>query len=86
MATYKSIRYSTPLVNASSQVLLKTVTVSDGDGTLTISGLNSDYKEYIITHLNYKSSSDGEGLAFQGTTDGSNYNIAMTTTHFSAYQ
>jgi len=48
MATYKSIRYSTPLVNASSQVLLKTVTVSDGDGTLTISGLNSDYKEYII--------------------------------------
>ena len=85
MATYKSIRYSTPLVNASSQVLLKTVTVSDGDGTLTISGLNSDYKEYIITHLNYKSSSDGEGLAFQGTTDGSNYNIAMTTTFFAAY-
>ena len=85
MATYKSIRYNTPLSNGSSQVLLKTVTVSDGDGTLTISGLNSDYKEYIITHLNYKSSSDGEGLAFQGTTDGSNYNIAMTTTFFAAY-
>lgn len=85
MATYKDIRYNTPLSNGSSQILLKTITVSDGDGTLTISGLNSDYKEYIITHLNYKSSSDGEGLTFQGTTDGSNYNIAMTTTHFSAY-
>jgi len=85
MATYKSIRYNTPLSNGSSQVLLKTVTVSDGDSTLTISGLNSDYKEYIITHLNYKSSSDGEGLTFQGTTDGSNFNTTMTTTHFSAF-
>ena len=84
MATYQSIAYS-PLSNASSMVLLKTVTASDGDGTLTLSGLNTDYKEYVITHLNYRSSTDGEGLAFQGTTDGSNYNIAMTTTHFSAY-
>ena len=44
MATYQSIAYS-PLSNASSMVLLKTVTASDGDGTLTLSGLNTDYKE-----------------------------------------
>ena len=84
MATYQSIAYS-PLSNASSMVLLKTVTASDGDSTLTLSGLNTDYKEYMITHLNYKSSTDGEGLAFQGTTDGSNYNVTMQSTHFSAY-
>ncbi len=84
MATYKSIAYDQVLGNPSAMVLLQTSSVTDGDGDLTFTGLSSDYKEYMITHLNYKSQNDGEGLAIQGTTDGTNYNIAMTTTHFSA--
>jgi len=85
MATYKSIAYDQVLGNPSAMVLLQTSSVTDGDGDLTFTGLSSDYKEYMITHLNYKSQNDGAGLAIQGTTDGTNYNIAMTTTHFSAY-
>ena len=85
MATYHDIRYSTPLTNGGAQVLLKKVSVSDGDSTLTFSVLPFSFKEYIITHLNYKSSTDGEGLAFQGTTNGTDFNTQITSAHFSAF-
>jgi len=85
MATYHDIRYSTPLTNGGAQILLKKISVSDGDSTLTFSVLPFSFKEYIITHLNYKSSTDGEGLAFQGTTDGTNFNTTITSTTFAAY-
>jgi hypothetical protein len=85
MATYKSIAYDQSLSAGGSQVLLQTSSVSDGDSTLIFTGLNSDYKEYRVKHINYKSQTDGEGLHFQCSADGSNFNLTITSTHFSAY-
>ena len=49
------------------------------------SGINSTYKEYIFIFNNIHPATDGTHFNFQATTNGSDFNIATTTTTFEAY-
>ena len=72
-------------VSGSSLVLISTTTASS-DSTISItSGIDSTYKEYIFKFINMHPSDDRRKFQFQGTTDGSNFNVTMTTTWFQAY-
>jgi len=101
MATYSSIRYNFPVVDAttSAQVgagamkLIKSIdassdaTISFVDGASSVV-LNNTYKTYIFKLINiHPSDSDNENsIAFQCSTDGgSNYNTTITSTAFRAY-
>jgi len=61
-----------------------TLSFVDGSSGVT---LDNTYKEYLITLNNIHPSSDSDvQLQFNGSADtGSNYNVAKTTTYFSAY-
>ena len=86
MATYKDIRYSTPLSNGSSQILLKTITASSSDALSFTSGIDSTYKEYLFEFINIHAANDSEHLTFNMSVDGgSNYNVTKTSTVFQAY-
>ena len=85
MATYQSIAYS-PLSNASSMVLLQEQTVSSAVSTLSFtSGIDSTYKEYVFKFINTHPSSDPGIISFQATTDGTNYNVTITSSFFRGY-
>jgi len=85
MATYKDIRYSTPLSNGSSQILLKTITASSSTTLSFTSGIDSTYKEYLFEFSNIHAGTDDKHLTFQTSTDaGSNYGLTLTNTNFSA--
>ena len=72
-------------VTGGSLVLISTTTASS-DSTISItSGIDSTYKEYIFKFINMHPSDDRRKFQFQGTTDGSNFNVTMTTTWFQAY-
>ena len=86
MATYKSIRYNTLLVNASSQVLLAETTASSSATLSFTSGIDSTYKEYLFEFINIHAATDSEHLTFNMSVDGgSNYNVTKTSTSFQAY-
>jgi len=74
-----------------SLVLIKTTTISSSTGDVSfIHGasdvvFDSTYKEYIFSFINIHGTSDPGGIRFQGTTDGTNFNIATTSTNFRAY-
>tara|TARA_R100000656_G_scaffold123786_1_gene100753 strand:+ start:562 stop:1191 length:630 start_codon:yes stop_codon:yes gene_type:complete len=101
MATYSSIRYNFPVVDAttSAQVgagamkLIKSIdassdaTISFVDGASSVV-LNNTYKTYIFKLINiHPSDSDNVNkISFQCSTDGgSNYNTTVTSTAFRAY-
>jgi len=85
MATYKSIRYNTPLSNGSSQVLLQKITASSDSTISFTSGIDSTYKEYLFIYVNLHPSADNKTFLFNVSADGgSNYNVTKTTTHFRA--
>ena len=67
-------------------VLLETATAS-GDATISFtSGIDSTYKEYIFKFYDLNPADDDKKLQFNLSIDtGSNYNVAKTTTWFSAY-
>ena len=48
MATYKDIRYNTPLSNGGSQILLAEETASSSATISFTSGLDSTYVEYLF--------------------------------------
>jgi len=72
-------------------VLIKTVTASDGDANISfINGtddvvLDNTYPTYLFKFINIHPETDQKKFMFQGTTDGSNFNVTMTTTWFQAY-
>ena len=86
MATYKDLRYFTgstvgTAATGASQVLLKKVTASDGDATVSFDSslITSDFNEYIFTFISMHPASDNVFLSFNGSADnGSNYNVTKT--------
>ena len=73
-----------------AMILIKTLTASS-DSTLSLVNGSSDvvfdstYPIYKVKFINMHPSNDREKFMFQGTTDGSNFNVSMTTTWFQAY-
>ena len=64
MATYKSIRYNTPLSNGGSQVLLSEITASSDSTISFTSGIDSTYKEYLFKFVNLHPSNDNKTFLF----------------------
>ena len=75
-----------------SMVLIKEQTISSGTGTVSFIHGSSDvvfdstYPIYIFKWINTHHATGDRELVFQGTTDGSNFNVTMTSTYFYAYQ
>ena len=74
-----------------SIVLIKTTTISSSTSDVSFihgtSGVvfDSTYKEYIFSFIDIHGTSDPGGIRFQGTTDGTNFNIATTSTNFRCF-
>ncbi len=74
-----------------SLVLIKTTTISSSTSDVSFIHGASDvvfdntYKEYVFSFIDIHGTSDPGGIRFQGTTDGTNFNIATTSTNFRAY-
>jgi hypothetical protein len=68
-----------------SLTFISTQTAS-GDASISFtSGITSTYKEYMFVFNNIHPATDGTHFDFQATTNGSDFNIATTTTTFEAY-
>ena len=70
-------------VPTGSMTLISTTTASSSS-TVSITGLNSTYKEYVIKMIQVHPGTDDSRLVMQGSTDGSNYGVTMTSTAFRA--
>ena len=76
-------------VNLGSMVHIKTLTASSS-GTLTfVHGsssvvLDSTFPIYMFKYINIHPATNDQPFTFQGTTDGSNFNTTITSTHFEA--
>jgi hypothetical protein len=72
--------------------LIKTLTISSGTGTVSFIHGSSDvvfdstYPIYMFKWINTHHATADRELVFQGTTDGTNFNVTMTSTYFYAYQ
>ena len=93
MATYQNSRYNIALPSGSGGAisLIKTITVSDGDSTVSfVDGtddvvLDNTYRTYIFKWINVHPTGDGWSLTFQANVaGGSGYNETITSTHFKA--
>jgi hypothetical protein len=74
--------------SAGAMTLIKTLTVSTASNATILHGsssvvFDSTYPVYVIKYINVFSSS-GQNIAMNFTTDGSNYNVNMTTSTFVA--
>lgn len=74
--------------SAGAMTLIKTLTVSTASNATILHGsssvvFDSTYPVYVIKYINVFSSS-GQNIAMNFTTDGSNYNVNMTTATFVA--
>jgi len=77
------------LADETPLVLINTFTSdgSDSDATFTSSHITSTYKEYLFVFNNMHPETDEVDLQFNASVDnGSNYNVAKTTTAFWAEQ
>ena len=87
MTIYKDLRYRVgatvgTAATGASQVLLKKVTASDGDATVSFDSslITSDFNEYIFTFISIHPASDNVFWSFNASVDnGSNYNVTKTT-------
>ena len=76
---------------AGAMTLIKTLTISSGTGTVSFIHGSSDvvfdstYPIYKFVWINTHHATADRELVFQGTTDGSNFNVTMTSTYFYAY-
>jgi hypothetical protein len=83
MATYKSIRYNTPVSNGGSRVLLAETTASSSATVSFTSGIDSTYKEYLFTFTSVHPATDDVKLTFQGNAAGeSGFNETITSAMF----
>ena len=75
-------------VSAAGDVVLLATTTADDDATISFtSGITSTYGEYIFKCYNMNPATNDQYFAWQGSTDGgSNYNVTITSTAFTAYQ
>ena len=72
-------------VSAKSMILLATETASSSDTISFTSNIDSTYDEYVFKYINVHPADNAIAFHFNGTTDGSNWNVTKTTTHFRAY-
>jgi hypothetical protein len=73
------------ITSLGSLTFISTQTAS-GDVSISFtSGITSTYKEYMFVFNNIHPATDGTHFDFQATTNGSDFNIATTTTTFEAY-
>jgi hypothetical protein len=84
MATYKSIAYA-PISGGGAMVLLNEQTASTSANLTFDNGVDSTYKEYIFSIISSHPSTNPGIMSFQGTTDGTNYNVAITSSSFRAF-
>ena len=76
---------------AKQAILIKEQTISSGTGTVSFIHGSSDvvfdstYPIYKFVWINTHHDTADRELVFQGTTDGSNFNVTMTSTYFYAY-
>ena len=92
MTIYKDLRYRVgatvgTAATGASQVLLKKVTASDGDATVSFDSslITSDFNEYIFTFISMHPADDNVFLQFNASVDnGSNYNVTKTTNFWRA--
>jgi hypothetical protein len=89
MANYNAIRYNHDFLGqGGSLVLLSTFTSdgSDANATFNSSIITDAFDEYLIIFNNIHPESTNTSLNFNGSIDnGSNYNVAKTTTNFQTY-
>jgi hypothetical protein len=89
MANYNAIRYNHDFLGqGGSFVLLSTFTSDGSDANATFDNtiITDAYSEYLIIFNNLHFSADVSTFTFNGSIDnGSNYNIAKTSTSFYAY-
>tara|TARA_B100000085_G_scaffold237228_1_gene226159 strand:+ start:75 stop:692 length:618 start_codon:yes stop_codon:yes gene_type:complete len=76
---------------AGAMTLIKTLTASSSASVSFIHGssdvvFDSTYPIYMFKWINTHHATGDRELVFQGTTDGSNFNVTMTSTYFYAYQ
>jgi len=83
MATYKSIRYNTPISGGGGEVLLQTQTASS-DSTVTFnSNIDSIYKKYIFKFYNIHPSANNARLEVKASSNtGSSYGVTTTSSYF----
>ena len=85
MATYKDIRYNTPLSNGGSQILLAEETASSSATISFTSGIDSTYVEYLFEFINIHCETNDKHITFQVSTNaGSSYGLTLTNTNFRA--
>lgn len=88
MAVYNAIKYNHDFAGTAGNLFpLATTSISSGTANVTFnSGIDSTFKEYFFIWNNIHVSTNGEStFGFQGTTDGSNYNVSMNTTMIANY-
>ena len=66
-------------------IFISRSTASSSSSVNITSGIDSTYKEYIFIFNNIHPATDGTHFDFQATTNGSDFNIATTTTTWEAY-
>ena len=69
---------------AGNLVLLSTQTASAASSVSFTSDIDDTYDVYIFTAIDTNPVTNGAHFQFQGTTDGSNYNIPITSSYFHA--
>ena len=85
LGAFKAALMGTAGVSTGDVVLLSTVTASSDATVSFTSELTSTYGEYIFGFYNLNPETDGQNITFQGSIDGgSNYNVAITSTYFTA--
>ena len=79
-------------LTSGDMTLIKTLTISSGTGTVSFIHGSSDvvfdstYPIYKFVWINTHHATADRELVFQGTTDGTNFNVTMTSSYFYAYQ
>ena len=87
----RSIKDITAIPEAThSLTLIKTLTASSSGSLTFVDGtsdvvLDNTYPLYVFKYINVHPADNAIAFHFNGTTDGSNWNVTKTTTHFRAY-
>ena len=87
MANYHDIKYTVDYAGNAGVLMPLASTTASSDATISFtSGIDSTYDEYLLIWNDLHPEDNGDGkIAVQATTDGSNFNVTLTTTVFYAY-
>tara|TARA_R110000822_G_C15097313_1_gene471436 strand:+ start:55 stop:648 length:594 start_codon:yes stop_codon:yes gene_type:complete len=89
MTTYSNLKYNHSLsANATGTGSLNLISTQTASGSANLSftsGIDSTYKEYVFKFINLHPQTAGEGIGYNFTTDGTNFNVVKTTTAFRSF-